>query len=1593
LGAALKQRFAHDPQPETLDDAVEAFAQAVERTPSGSPDEVTFRGDLGVAFGLRHAALDRHGDLDRAIEHLEASVVRGLPDHSSVGNYATALGLALRERFERTHRDSDARDAVAAFRHALDATPANGPERLQLLEHFHSAADTVEQASEEGSEADEPWLGLLHIFVQARTADELAWLIERERERVTPDFVQKVTRGASGLEDRRTATGLLSIAIAASDFLGDPRLCAKTRGEYGRALADMGAFEKAIEYYTMAVNGLEAAGERSEAAYYLSRAGLAYEDSGELERAYEAFEESGHAFAELGDVRGCVLQVGSAAIVKEKLGEVETAIDLYTRARDESRDAGILDVQAQNELRGGGCLLEVGRAGDARERLAEAADLYRELGDDDLFASSLLQLGRADAQLGDTTAARHNLEQAHVVAEEAGSWERALDAIRELAELELDMGDIAAADDRRRTGVELVASLGDPSLVGAELFDIGRRWHVAGELERSAEAFREARRAYHEAQDVDGEATAVYNVAATDVAAGDWAAALDRGEEAADLYAQAGSEENLSKALYLVAVCRARLDVPDAREALERAAERLRALNPGIAALALQELAQLARASGSGERADAALAEAVSLAHDAAQPTIEAFVLREQALSSADPHVRAPLLEQASAVAEQGGSPSLNAVVAIELAEAYEELGDRRRASAEAKKAAAALAARSQVHELDSSVALMLSAGSVDESIVPRIASLARLQFELGRPDDAIALLRSGLQWIGDRNVRGQVVLASVVAVLEADKQGAARSGLAAAERALALSHGAGDLLGEVLALWAVAQLRRKVGQLDAAVRDAERAVSLSKELGEVVGECMANQDLAICYRAVGRLEDALEAALHASELARDLDAPAVLASALSTLILVHTDRSEWQAAIDLGRETSRLLGSTGDDVLRSGVLTNVGNAYVGMGHYPRALELHREALELAKTAGDPGRVAGALANIANVFRILDQLDEAAEFTERALEIEESLDDPRGAAISLGNIGAIRMQQGRTAQARTAIDEALARFRRIGHSRGEADQLSNLGWLVLQEGEPRLALDYQNRAIALLEGLHDADFSMRLHLARSFTWEELDRPDEAFRDCERAVADAELVRRQLLLPAHRLVYGARDAFMAHARLIDLAERRRDAAGAWLTVERAKARVLAEQLGYGDWPRPPLVDARLLDDERVLLSETAATEAALEAPSTAGERDAAEARLAELHSRLERCWSAIADVAPEYVSLRRGSPLQEQDLLGLVEPQREAAESALLELFTTEEAVFVLTLRSGWDEPRIRRVALSLHELESNHAQSFQSDVVGFPRRRAARIPATKRWHELGPRLLGDALAEVGHVDLLYLMPHGPLHAMALHALPVDSVPLIEQVPVVYAPSVGVLQRLHHRGNDVARGGVAQVLAYTSDDLERELFNGEAQRVAELLGVEARVDDAARSAILTTAAARAPFVHLSCHGVFDADDPLSSGIELADGRLTARRIMSLRFGADLITISACDSALGGRLAGDELLGLLRALLFAGARSALASLWAVAADSTLALMEAFYARLLAPDGRKRMPEARALQLAILEIKQIPGWEDPYFWAPFILVGDWR
>ncbi len=269
--------------------------------------------------------------------------------------------------------------------------------------------------------------------------------------------------------------------------------------------------------------------------------------------------------------------------------------------------------------------------------------------------------------------------------------------------------------------------------------------------------------------------------------------------------------------------------------------------------------------------------------------------------------------------------------------------------------------------------------------------------------------------------------------------------------------------------------------------------------------------------------------------------------------------------------------------------------------------------------------------------------------------------------------------------------------------------------------------------------------------------------------------------------------------------------------------------------------------------------------------------------------------------------------------------------------------------------------------------------------------------ELADKLGASLISPLGLAsgERLIVVPHGPLHYLPFQALRVDGAYLIERHRIALVPSMSIAAQLVSR----PANSTARVVAFGNPKVEpKDDLPGAEREVAQIAaifkGTTRFMQAEATKTRFRQEAPEARVLHVAAHAQADRIDPLRSRILLANedqkqNFLDASEVLAIDLSkVALVTLSACESALGRVANGDEVLGFPRSFLSAGADSMIASLWLVNDNATALLMEVVYRRL--SEGADLQTAMQSGQLAVLKT---PKFARPFFWAPFNLIGNWR
>ena len=325
---------------------------------------------------------------------------------------------------------------------------------------------------------------------------------------------------------------------------------------------------------------------------------------------------------------------------------------------------------------------------------------------------------------------------------------------------------------------------------------------------------------------------------------------------------------------------------------------------------------------------------------------------------------------------------------------------------------------------------------------------------------------------------------------------------------------------------------------------------------------------------------------------------------------------------------------------------------------------------------------------------------------------------------------------------------------------------------------------------------------------------------------------------------------------------------------------------------------------------------------------------------------------------------------------------------LAEDFTTVDNTLLFIGRDDFKEPLVEVIPVAIGEI-----RQFVADNFGTTEGEGSKVRNLDRnqWQKHFGPLVEPLLPYTKEGDTIWFVPHDVLHYLPLHALQIDGRDLIERNPVCYTPSASVMKFCHTK----RKGKREKALVFGDSHNDLPYAYEEAIAIADLFGTTPYLRDQATKSFLIQqmehAREQLDVLHFSCHGYFQFQQALKSGIMLApephapftknkddeQWNLTAKEIFSLSINAELVTLSACETGVNEHKPGDELIGLTRALIYAGTPSVIVSLWTVDDLSTSLLMQHFYQKWRTQSNEQsdhRMTKAQALQSAQRYVKDL-------------------
>lgn len=789
-----------------------------------------------------------------------------------------------------------------------------------------------------------------------------------------------------------------------------------------------------------------------------------------------------------------------------------------------------------------------------------------------------------------------------------------------------------------------------------------------------------------------------------------------------------------------------------------------------------------------------------------------------------------------------------------------------------------------------------------------------------------------------------------------------------------------------------------------------------------------AHQNRGRIFELMGRPAEALEAYDHAESHFSALNMHEQIGHVRVNRGLSLLDQGRVREALGLFENALALFIAADELFLQAQTLTNIADAHLSLGNYTASLRAYEQARQIFQTLDITAEQKLLLLDTAHAYLALNLYPEALATYKEAETFLHTRGMAPQQARALWGMGAALTAQKIFEEAETALAAAAELFQKAENTPLQASVLLEQSALFLARGGIGLALQHAQQAFTLVAdqtwpieyvytqfrladlllpdtqsaethllaarpvvtrlGLPHLQFRLQQRLGHLYLLQ--GRKVEAQTALTAAIEEIESLRGTLASENMRATF-LYDKIAAYEDLVRLYLSHTDQASlqqAFSIAERAKSRALVDLLtGLVDVRLHPTIDENLSERLRALQADlNAIYNEMLNPVNSGGERYVPFENLSDQAHSLE---NEIHLLQLQTIGPRDGKPTFDQPVaLATIQASLPADVTLVVYHLMDEEVMAFFIKKEKLIVQRQLTTTAQIAPLIQKLTMQWQRFRIGsaFIHRHTRQLEQSAKRY-LG--LLYDALIRPLETSLqpgletpskLVIIPHGVLHQIPFHALYDGAQYLLDTFQVSYAPSATIFALCQQR---ISRAS-GQALVMGVADPSIPFVAEEVHHVSQFFTqVHTFLDQTATPATLHTLAAQCDVVHLACHGLFRTGNPMFSALRLHEAWLTATDVLNLDLQGTLVTLSACESGRSQVLAGDEILGLTRAFLGAGAATLIVSQWLVEDKSTAQLMTIFYEQLA--QGKNRVAALRTAQLALKD-----QFAHPYYWAPFVLIG---
>ena len=798
--------------------------------------------------------------------------------------------------------------------------------------------------------------------------------------------------------------------------------------------------------------------------------------------------------------------------------------------------------------------------------------------------------------------------------------------------------------------------------------------------------------------------------------------------------------------------------------------------------------------------------------------------------------------------------------------------------------------------------------------------------------------------------------------------------------QALPIFRAVGDRGGEATTLNNIGGVYDALGEKQKALDYYNQALPIDRAVGDRGGEATTLTGIGRVYDALGEKQKALDFFNQALPVFRAVGARGGEATTLNNIGLVYDDLGEKQKALDYYNQALPIRRAVGDRRGEATTLNNIGAVYSDLGEKQKALDFYNQALPILRAVGDRGGEAATLNNIGAVYNALGEKQKALDYYNQALPILRAVGDRRVEAATLNNIGSVYSDLEEKQKALDFYNQALPILRAVGDRGGEAKTLNNIGLVYDDLGEKQKALDYYNQALPVFRAVGDRGGEATTLNNIGILYRDTKKPLEAIKNLEQSVG-------LLLQLRSGVAKDNRQTFLESAgspaiALIDLLITENQPEKAFTYANLATVADLA------DYSR--LVNVKIANPEaQAAIDKWNQDNRELESLRKDLQQKFSEqlsAKVNKLQEDLNKQAEKIRKRFVEIADLFETKPTDIAQLQANISPGITVIQPVILK---NDIALFLLTR----DKIKVIKVPLpaKFDDLLTKTSESISN------RKNANYLDNLEELHKL---LISPLEKEIQATKpkQISIIATGKLRDIPFEALYDGNQYLIEKYPISY------LTRLSSRSLQITTTSntptARKVLAFGNPKPNSLLsLDGTESEVKAIIpifpGSESFMNNKATLSNFKTQISRFSILHLATHGCFQKGDcTLNTGGKLKENTLLFADkswhiqdagLLGLQ-NVELVTLSACQTSLNTNSNGEEISGLAYLFERAGSKAVIATLWSVADEETKEIMVEFYQNL-----KQGMRKDEAFRQG--KLSQIKNNVHPFYWSPFVLIGDGR